>query len=103
MQEQEINKLEDLIPYHDSLKELWEREERFHPVLRLLASLYKENVDQLIGQHRTGAVAEQFELAERAAVARITATLFNLPAAIKAAVDELEKRKSYLEKMKEGG
>jgi hypothetical protein len=48
-------------------------------------------------------VAEQFELAERAAVARITATLFNLPAAIKAAVDELEKRKSYLEKMKEGG
>ena len=99
-QEREITKLEDLIPHLDSLKELWEREDRFQPVLKLLASLYKDSADRCLGARRTGDAKLEFELAELAAQARVYSMLYSLPEYLKKAKDELENRSRVMEKLK---
>lgn len=72
-------------------------------MLQLLSSLYEEAVNDLISDRRSGDTHQQFKHAEAAAVARVLGSLYNLPAAIKAAADEIEQRKAVMEKMKAAG
>jgi hypothetical protein len=99
--EQEINKLGDLIPFLDSLQELWAEEARFQPVLKLLAAFYRENADAIIHVSRTGELRQAFELAEKAALARAFNLIYCLPEFIKAAKKALEeaeaRKKSFAE------
>lgn len=86
-----ILKLEDLIPYRNSLKELWE-EEAFQPVLRFLSSLYKDSVNEIIYPNMTGDVAGMIAIAEKRAVARLCNTLYNLPDVIQNLEGEFERQ-----------
>ena len=97
----EINKLEDLVPYRDSLKELW-AEERFQPVVAFLCSLRKEQIDILL---TTSAFANNEPIktnvlmAIASARANILNTIVGLPDAIKQVEDILAEQKRQKERI----
>jgi hypothetical protein len=106
---QEIRKLEDLIPYRDSLVELW-AEARFQPVLTLLSSLYKEAMDEILmrdytAEHSLVGVGSNADsrsvvwVATKTAQAKVYSTLFNLPVALEEIERNLEKAVEFKKKM----
>ena len=97
----EINKLEDLIPYKDSLKELWQ-EERFQPVLAFLSSLGKEQYDTLLSVPsyiNTESTKTLLTMAVASARANILNVLVILPEAIRRVEKQLEEQKALKERM----
>ena len=75
-------------------------EERFRPVLKMLAVFYKEAADFVLTTKRTGERQQEIEFAERAAEARVFNLLYNLPAAIKAAEKQIEVAKEMRDRYK---
>lgn len=86
----EIKQVGDLIPYHKSLAELWDKEE-FQPVLALLSSLYNESVDNL---RRLDAAAEskllRAQFATYKAQLNLANMLLKLPNVIQEAKEQIK-------------
>ena len=102
----EINKVGDLIPYHKSLQELWHKEE-FQPVLELIKNLHQDEVN-LIQTTNLNEPAEKLaiQLAVMQTRLKVYSFIFNLPAVIQSAKEQLEinvARKSRFEQAQERG
>ena len=105
-QEMEINKVGDLIPYHKSLKELWDKEE-FQPVLGLLSSLKEEAI---VGLRVLDLKLSAEEVKTHAAILKTQLNLANmflqLPAVVKEVEQNIEAQKNKVVAFKnsqEGG
>jgi uncharacterized membrane protein YcjF (UPF0283 family) len=99
----EINKLEDLVPYRERVKLLWDSED-FQPVAAFLSSLIREQMEVLMYVNRDGVGVQQLEqiaLEKQVAAARAGAfnTILNLPLTIKSIEETLQKRKAWQESM----
>lgn len=92
----QFNKLEDLIPYRNSLTELW-AQEHFQPVLKFLSSLYKQNIDTLLYTNPVGDSLDLVRVAQRTEVAKLCNMLFNLPEVLLNLEGEFEKQKQKRE------
>jgi hypothetical protein len=102
----EIKTLQELVPYHKSLQELWAKEE-FQPVLAFLRGLHQEAVNEI----------QTFKLTEPAEDVKcdagvlktklqFCALFYNLPSNIKVEIDKtlnIEQMKAKIGKSQEGG
>lgn len=97
----EIKTVGDLIPYRQSLLELWGKEE-FQPVLSLLSSLKEEGVTFL---RTTKVDAPEAELRARVATIKTQINLagmfLELPAVVKEVEEQLERNANKLTQIKE--
>jgi hypothetical protein len=99
-QAMEINKVEDLIPYHQSLVELWKKEE-FQPVLALYNSLAEETVQELRALNILELPSENAKSALASYKIRLNMIhfLLDLPAKVREAKNVIEFKQQQQRKM----
>ena len=93
MPQAQVSKLEDLIPYQDSLTELWQ-DPSFQPVLVFLSSLYKQNVDSLLYSYSLADNAGVLKAVEQMTTAKVCNMIYNLPELVKGLKGEFEKQQA---------
>jgi hypothetical protein len=102
----EIKTIGDLIPYKQSLRELWAKEE-FQPVLSLLKNSYQEQCNAVTGidlSHASEDVKTEVAVLKTRMIVFIL--LFDLPGNIQNVEDQLAKNQDKVVKFKasqEGG